>query len=302
MLFGFVYLSDWELRLIMQSLPRILVTLILVVAAIAAGTWVWNYYLYSPWTRDGRVRADIITIAPDVSGWVTQLRVKDNQAVKKGDILFIVDDTRYKAQIAEDSAQVQKAEYTWKLSQQEYQRRQRLTNKSVISDEDLEIYHIDTLQSKASYDIAVAQLNTANINLTRTVVMAPEDGTITNLNLRQGNYVNRGTAVFSLIKAGSFYVTGYFEETKLSLIKVGQNAKIQLMSGGQPLTGKVVSIAKGIANNNTSADNQLLPQVQQTFNWVRLAQRIPVDIALDQVDGDYHLSAGMSASVDLEME
>ncbi|WP_340676808.1 HlyD family secretion protein [Paraglaciecola sp.] len=286
----------------MTQLPRVLLTLVMVVAAVAAGTWVWNYYLYSPWTRDGRVRADVITIAPDVSGWVIQLNVKDNQLVKKGDVLFTVDDTRYKAKIAEDSALVEKAEYTWKLAQHEYERRQRLNDKSAISDEDLDTYRIDTLQNKASYDIAVAQLNTANINLIRTVVTAPEDGTITNLNLRQGNYVNQGVAVLSLVKSGSFYITGYFEETKLSLIKVGQKATVHLMSGGKPLTGKVASIAKGIANSNTSADNQLLPQVQQTFNWVRLAQRIPVDIVLDNIDDETYLSAGMTASVDLRME
>ncbi|QSA20441.1 HlyD family secretion protein, partial [Vibrio furnissii] len=147
---------------------------------------------------------------------------------------------------------------------------------------------------------AKAQLHSAQINLDRTQVHAPADGTLINLNLREGNYVSQGSSVISLVKANSFYVTGYFEETKLPLIKVGQTAKISLMSGGEPLTGSVVSIGKAIADSNTSSNGQLLPQVQQTFNWVRLAQRIPVDIKLDPMPEGINISAGMTVSIYLQ--
>ncbi len=286
----------------MSQWLRVGVTLLIVAMAIVAGSWVWQHYLYSPWTRDGRVRAQVITIAPDVSGWVTELNIKDNQVVTKGDVLFKVDATRYKADIAEIQAQVEQAKYSWELAKHEYERRQKLITNKVISDEDIDTYRLKTLQTKASYDLTQAQLNSAQINLARTEIKAPESGYISNLNLRQGNYVSQGSAVISMVKADSFYVTGYFEETKLPLVKVGQRAKVQLMNGDAPLTGEVVSIAKGIANANTSTDSQLLPQVTQTFNWVRLAQRIPVDIKLDPVPDNVHLSAGMTASVNLMAE
>ncbi|EKE75980.1 HlyD family secretion protein [Gallaecimonas xiamenensis] len=283
----------------MVQLLRVAVTLLLMVAAVFAGRWVWDHYLYSPWTRDGRVRAEVVTIAPDVGGWVTELKVHDNQEVKKGDLIFTIDSTRYQADIAEAEAQVEHQRYAWELAKHQYERRRQLVNKSAISDEDLETYRINTELALASFRLAESQVETARINLARTQVKAPEDGTLINLGLRQGNYVNKGTPVLSLVKKGSFYVTGYFEETKLPMVKVGQGAEVRLMSGGKPLTGRVQSIARGIADTNTATNSQLLPQVQQTFNWVRLAQRIPVDIALDPVPQDVVLSAGMTVSIKL---
>ncbi|WP_336368024.1 HlyD family secretion protein [Marinobacter sp. C2H3] len=283
----------------MTKLARVGVTLLVVVVAIAAGLWAWNHYLYSPWTRDGRIRADVITLAPDVSGWVTELAVGNYGAVRKGDLLFTVDDTRYRAAIAEAEAMAEQKRVAWELAKHQFQRRQNLSGREAISEEDLDTYRIQVESAKAAYDLAQAQLNTARIDLERTRVVAPEDGTVSNLTLREGNYVSRGTPVLSLIRANSFYVTGYFEETKLQKIHVGQRARIHLMSGGETLSGTVRSIARGIADANTSSSHQLLPQVQQAFNWVRLAQRVPVDLTLDEVPEGLTLSAGMTASISL---
>lgn len=284
----------------MGKLLRISLTLTVVIVAVIAGHWVWDHYLYSPWTRDGRIRAQVITIAPDVSGWVDTLNVKDNQQVSKGELIFSVDPTRYQAKIKELEAEVENKQYALALERHRYARRQQLTGKNLISEETVESARINTELAKASLDIAKAQLNTAQINLDRTQVHAPADGTLINLNLREGNYVSQGSSVLSLVKKDSFYVTGYFEETKLPLIKVGQKAKISLMSGGKPLSGEVVSIGKAIADTNTDSNGQLLPQIQQTFNWVRLAQRIPVDIKLDPLDEDVNISAGMTVSIYLQ--
>lgn len=284
----------------MGKLLRISLTLAVVIVAVIAGHWVWDHYLYSPWTRDGRIRAQVITIAPDVSGWVNTLNVKDNQPVSKGELIFSVDPTRYEAKIKELEAEVENKQYALDLERHRYTRRQQLTGKNLISEETVESARINTELAKASLDIAKAQLNTAQINLERTQVHAPADGTLINLNLREGNYVSQGSSVLSLVKKDSFYVTGYFEETKLPMIKVGQKAKISLMSGGQPLSGQVVSIGKAIADTNTDSNGQLLPQIQQTFNWVRLAQRIPVDIKLDPLDEDINISAGMTVSIYLQ--
>jgi len=286
----------------MGKLLRIGLTLLVVAVAVIAGTWVWDHYLYSPWTRDGRIRADVITIAPDVTGWVTELSVKNNQAVSKGDPLFTVDDVRYQAELAEREAKLAQARTGWDLARHQYERRQGMSDRQAISEEGLEVYGIRAESAKASYELAQAELSSAQIDLKRTNVLAPESGTVNNLTLRKGNYVARGSAVLSLIKKDSFYVTGYFEETKLQLVRIGQKARITLVSGDESLTGEVVSIARGIADPNTSSDSQMLPQVQQAFNWVRLAQRIPVEIALDPLPEDVNISAGMTVSIYLEAD
>lgn len=286
----------------MGKLLRVGITLLVVAIAVVAGSWVWNHYLYSPWTRDGRIRADVIMIAPDVSGWVTQLSVKNNQVVNQGDPLFTIDDTRYQAVFTEAKAKVAEKLRALELARHLYQRRQGLSDPQAMTGKDLETYRISLASAKASHELARAELETARIDLKRTQVVAPADGTISNLYLRQGNYVDKGTTALSEVEIDSFYVTGYFEETKLQLVQVGQSARITLMGGDRKLTGTVVSIARGIADINTSSNAQMLPQVQQAFNWVRLAQRIPVDIALDPVPEDIHLSAGMTVSIYLDSE
>ncbi len=286
----------------MGKLLRVGITLLVVAIAIVAGSWVWNHYLYSPWTRDGRIGADVITIAPDVSGWVTQVSVKNNQAVNQGDPLFTIDDARYQAVFAAARAKVAEKHSALELARYQYQSRQGGSEPQAINEKDLEIYRINMESAKASVELAKAELESARIDLERTQVVAPADGTINNLHLRQGNYVDKGKAVLSEVKTDSFYVTGYFEETKLQLVQVGQSARMTLMGGDRKLTGTVVSIAPGIADTNTSSNAQMLPRVQQTFNWVRLAQRIPVDIALDPVPEGIHLSAGMTVSIYLDSE
>ncbi len=280
----------------MRTFLRSLVTLIIVAVAIAAGFWLWHYYLYTPWTRDGRVRADVVTIAPDVSGRVVALPISDNQTVAKGEILFRIDDTRYQAAQEKAQAMVQQRKAELELSQHEASRRSHLSRQA-ISAESQETAQINSRVAAAQLGQAQSALHSAQINLERTTVQAPADGHVLNLQLAEGNYVNAGNPVMALVKADSFYVTGYFEETKTPHIQVGDPARITLMSGDIELDGHVASIGRGIADSNTSTNNQLLPQVQPTFSWVRLAQRIPVRIELDEVPEDVTLSAGMTATV-----
>lgn len=286
----------------MKHSLRVALTVAVVLLAILAGYWIWQHYLYSPWTRDGRVRAEVITIAPDVSGWVTSLNVTDNQEVKQGDVILNIDDARARTMAEQLEAQVAGNQYALELAQHQYERRRQLSQKDqLVSDETIESARITVKQAEATLKLSQAKLNAAKLDVERSQVTAPQDGYIVNLNLREGNYVSQGKPVLSLVKKGSLYVTGYFEETKLPMIHVGQQANVHLMSGGQPLTGKVTSIGRAIADSNTTSNGQLLPQVQQTFNWVRLAQRIPVDIELDPFDG-VQLSAGMSATIHLATE
>ncbi|MBZ5875849.1 efflux RND transporter periplasmic adaptor subunit [Chromohalobacter israelensis] len=280
----------------MRTSLRMLTTLVIVALAIAAGVWLWHYYLYTPWTRDGRVRADIVTIAPDVSGWVSELSVEDTQRVSQGEILFKINQARYRAALEQAQATVELNRAQLELKKHEESRRNRLSSRA-ISNEDREIARIDTRVAQANLDAAEAQLKSAQIDLKRTVVTAPADGHILNLRLSEGNYVNAGNAVMALVKADSYYVTGYFEETKMSRIEEGDVARITLMNDDTELRGHVAGIGRGIADSNTSPNDQLLPQVEPTFNWVRLAQRIPVRIELDDVPEGTLLSAGMTATI-----
>ena len=283
----------------MTKYLRILFTLVVVIMAVFAGRWVWTDYMHTPWTRDGRVRADIVTVAADVSGWVTTLNVKDGQLVKKGQLLFSVDNKRYQAALEKSKANTEGALLAWELAKHKYNRRQPLNNQKAISEEGLELTRINKNIAKANYDLAKTEQALAQLNVDRTEIVAPVSGQVINLNLRQGNYIGQGVSVFAIVKSDSFYVTGYFEETKVPLIYENQEAQIALLSGGKKLTGHVVSVGKAIANTNTQSNSQLLPQVQQTFNWVRLSQRIPVDIQLGTLPKDIQLSAGMTVTIHL---
>ena len=280
----------------MRGTLRVAITIALVIAAVLAGTWLWRYYMLSPWTRDARVRADVVVIAPDVSGWVTDLAVQDNQQVKAGDLIMRIDHERYAANLEQAKALAETRHQQYLLRVSEASRRSKL-GIAAISAEDKETAQINAAIAKSEYDEAQAQVRLAQLNLTRSEMRAPRDGQVTNLRLAQGNYAQAGQAVMALVDQKSFYVTAYFEETKLPGIRVGQKAQVVLMSGDTPLDGTVESISSGITDRNAIPDSQLLANVEPTFNWVRLAQRIPVRIRLNKLPEGIHLSAGMTASV-----
>ena len=280
----------------MQSIPRVVVTLAVVLLALLAGWWLWHFYMIAPWTRDARVRADVVTIAPDVSGWVVELKVRDNQQVQAGDLLMSIDRERYQAALDKARALAETRRQQLNLRQHEASRRVHL-GPQAISAELRENAQINAEIARAEFQQAEAEVKLAELNLARSEVRAPRAGQITNLHLAQGNYVQAGQAVMALVADDSFYVQAYFEETKLPGIRVGASAEVILMSGSEPLQGKVQSISRGITDRNAAADAQLLADVEPTFNWVRLAQRIPVRIELDELPKELLLSAGMTASV-----
>lgn len=281
----------------MRPSLRMLLTLIIVAIAIAAGAWLWRYYLYTPWTRDARVHAEVVTIAPDVSGWVRALDVTDTDYVAQGDTLFSIDDTRYQAAVDSAQATVDHREATLELNRAEESRRNQLSNNRAISAENQQIAQINSRIAEADLQQAEAELASAQLDLARTQITAPVSGHLLNVQLSAGTYVNRGSPVMALIAEDSFYVVGYFEETKMPAIRVGDPVDVILMNGDTHLEGHIAGIGRGIADSNTSLNQQLLPQVAPTFSWVRLAQRIPVRIALDEVPDDTLLSVGMTATV-----
>jgi RND family efflux transporter MFP subunit len=283
----------------MRTPVRVAVTLCLVAVAIFAGFHLWQYYMLTPWTRDARIRADVVVISPDVSGWVRELKAYDNQEVKAGDLLLSIDRDRFEAALEKAQAVVQTRQQQLNLREREASRRASL-GPQAISAELRENAQINAGIARGELREAQAEVKAAEINLARSQVHAPRNGHITNLRLAQGNYVNAGQSVMALIDDSTFYVQAYFEETKLPRIRVGDPVKVWLMSAGEAFQGHVESISRGITDRNTTPDGQLLAEVEPTFNWVRLAQRIPVRIKLDKVPEGLNLSAGMTASVQVQ--
>ncbi|RJG14063.1 HlyD family secretion protein [Pseudomonas cavernicola] len=280
----------------MRFALRVVITLCLVAAALVAGYGLWQYYMLSPWTRDARIRADVVVIAPDVSGWVVDLRVHDNQQVKVGDLLLSLDRERFQVALEKARAIAQTRKQQLRLREHEASRRAHL-GPQAISAELKENAQITADIARGAYREAQADVKVAELNLARSELRASRAGQITNLRLAQGNYVTAGQPVMALVDDKSFYLQAYFEETKLSRIQVGAPVKVWLMGAGEALSGSVESISRGITDRNASPDTQLLANVEPTFNWVRLAQRIPVRIKLDQLPEGMQLSAGMTASV-----
>jgi RND family efflux transporter MFP subunit len=283
----------------MRTPVRVAVTLCLVAVAIFAGVHLWQYYMLTPWTRDARIRADVVVISPDVSGWVRELKAYDNQEVKAGDLLLSIDRDRFEAALEKAQAVVQTRQQQLNLREREASRRASL-GPQAISAELRENAQINAGIARGELREAQAEAKAAQINLDRSQIHAPRNGHITNLRLAQGNYVNAGQSVMALIDDSTFYVQAYFEETKLPRIRVGDPVKVWLMSAGDALQGTVESISRGITDRNTTPDGQLLAEVEPTFNWVRLAQRIPVRIKLDKLPEGLNLSAGMTASVQVQ--
>jgi multidrug resistance efflux pump len=280
----------------MKTLARIMATLVIVAVGCAGAYELWNYYMLSPWTRDARVRADVVTIAPDVAGFVNDLRVEDNQLVHKGDILFILDQERYKLALATADATVAARKAEMLMRQGEADRRSNLMKGAISTEAQEDAQHLAN-SAAAAYQQAVAERSTANLNLERTVIRAPVNGYVTNLTLVIGQYAAVGTKVMALIDSDSYRVDGYFEETKIPAIKLGDKVEIHLMSGGPALQGHVESISRGITDRDNASGPELLANVNPTFEWVRLAQRIPVRVHIDYVPENVLISAGMTCTV-----
>jgi RND family efflux transporter MFP subunit len=280
----------------MRASIRLGLTLSLVAAALLAGAWLWQHYLYSPWTRDARVRAEVVTLAPDLAGWVTQLKVRDNQRVAAGELLLSLDRERYQVALEQAQAVAETRRQQLLLREHEASRRVRL-GPQAISAELRDNAQISAEIARGEYRQAQVAVKSAELDLARSEVRAPRAGQVTNLRLAEGNYVKAGEPVLALVDEASFYIQAYFEETKLPRIRVGAPVDIWLLGGDQPLRGEVESISRGITDRNASPDGQLLADVEPTFNWVRLAQRIPVRIKLDELPEGLLLSAGMTASV-----
>ena len=326
----------------LRKVVRPVLFTIVAVIAILAVKHIWDYYNSEPWTRDGRIRGDVIQVSSDVAGLITEVLVQDNQTVKKGQVLFKIDVARQaldveqarsdlskakaglaaaEAELAQAKANLVKSQANINLADKNANRYANLMEGAISKQEQDQMFatrdqshaeheqmlaaidqaKANIVQQKALIEVANSNLHLSELNLNRSEVVAPADGTLSNFELQQGNYVKVGQAVAALLNRQQLYVVGYFEETKLDKIYVGAPATVQLMGDSQKLKGHVQGIASGIEDRERTSTTGLLANVNPTFSWVRLAQRVPVKIMIDELPkNQLAFVAGRTATVHIE--
>lgn len=283
------------MKILVRNITRPAITLVLVLLACIAIFRAWAFYTESPWTRDARFSAEIVAIAPDVSGLIREVNVRDNQLVKKDQVLFIIDRERYQKALTEAQADVDYYRALVSEKRREAGRRNSLGSNAISREE------ID--QSNNTLQTAIHQLSksealrdVAELDLQRTVIRAPADGWVTNLNVYVGEFITRGSTAVALIKQDSFYIQAYMEETKLDGIRPGYRVQITPLGSNRVLRGTVDSISAGVANPSSTRDVKGVASIDSNLEWVRLAQRVPVRIRLDEQPGIIY-PAGTTATV-----
>jgi multidrug resistance efflux pump len=281
------------------AIAPVLITLIALALAVPLSWAMWHVYMEGPWTRDGTVRVYVDRLAPEVAGRIVALPVQDNQYVHRGDLLMQIDPTDYQIAVTLAQATVLQDRETLDNLRRKAARRADLPGLAVTV-EDQQAADTASLVEAARLQQAQAQLEQAQVNLERTQIRAPANGWVTNLQAQLGDYANVGASQLSLVDADSFWVDGYFEETDMHAIRVGDPAKVKLLGYAQVLHGHVASIARAIDVPNAQPNQQGLATVNPIFTWVRLAQRVPVRIRLDHVPPGIELVAGMTATVEVD--
>jgi RND family efflux transporter MFP subunit len=271
-------------------------TLLILVLAVLAALVIWDSYVTAPWTRDGSVRVQVARIASQVSGQITEVRVVDNQFVHKGDVLYVIDPFDFQVALDTDKAQLRQKAADLQVKRMESERRQHLSNLATTPEQQ-QIYAGNAVEAQAAFDAAQQQVRQADINLKRTQVRSPVNGYVTNLLMRVGDYALAGTNNISVIDADSYWIDGYFEETKMAHVCVGDRAEAALMGYRDPIVGRIETVTRGISVSNATPSTQGLPNVDPVYTWVRLAQRVPVRIKIIEIPPGIPLVSGMTATV-----
>jgi multidrug resistance efflux pump len=275
---------------------RYAATSALVVAALIAAHHGWRIYMTSPWTRDGMVRVQVANVAPQISGQIVEVRAHDNEHVHKGEVLYVIEKFDFQVALDNAKATILNREADLAVKKAQNARRIQLTTLST-SIEEKQVFDGNAKMAEAAYASAKASLSQAEINLQRTEVRSPVDGYVTNLLMRVGDFARAGTPNLSVIDEHSYWIDAYFEETKFASIHVGGPVEATLLGFQTPIKGRIKSITGGISAANAASSTQGLPNVDPIFTWVRLAQRIPVRIKIEQVPPEITLVAGMTCSI-----
>jgi RND family efflux transporter MFP subunit len=281
---------------LLLSIPRRLATLAIALLAVLVSIVTWDLYVTAAWTRDGRIRVQVASVAPEVSGKIKELYVVDNQFVHKGDILYQIDPFDFDVTLRTNKAVLEQRQADLHVKELQSERRRRLSDLATTPEEQ-QVYEGSAIQAKAGVDAAQQQVAQADINVQRTQVRSPVNGYVTNLLLREGDYAHTGVSNISIIDTDSFWIDGYFEETKLPRVCVGDRAEAKLMGYALPIVGHVTTVTRGVSVADAAAGAQGLPNVDPVYTWVRLAQRVPVRIAIDEVPAGVPLVSGTTATV-----
>jgi len=285
---------------ILKKLVKLLVTLSIIGAALFFGYNKFEAYIENPWTRDGQVRTQVIQVTPRVKGMIVKIHVIDNQKVKTGDLLFEIDPSSYQIKLKQAEARLQRTREAAKGTKIEFDRVKNIyaKDKGAVSQKDLVRNETNYYKSLADIDSSEEAVNTAKLNLSYTKVYAEVDGYVSNINFQIGSQASAGHAILALVDENSYWVFGFFREDAIPEVEVGDKAMVTLLAyPDTPLSGKVESIAWGIAHSDGNPGNNLLPSVKPVFQWIRLAQRIPVRIKLDKLPENVKLRFGLTASV-----
>lgn len=284
----------------MKKIIKILLTLAILGAAAFFAYNKYREYIDNPWTRDGQVRTQVIQVTPRVNGMVTKIHVVDNQKVKTGDLLFEIDPSQYQVKLNQAEARLQRTLEAAKGTKIEYERVKNIyaKDKGAVSQKDLVRNETNYFKSLADIDSSTEAVNTAKLNLSYTKVYAEVDGYVSNINFQIGSQASANKAILALVDENSYWVFGFFREDAIPDVKVGDEARVTLLAyPDTPLNGKVESIAWGISHSDGNPGNNLLPSVKPVFQWIRLAQRIPVRVKLENVPENVKLRFGLTASV-----
>jgi multidrug resistance efflux pump len=279
--------------------PRVVRTCCVLAVAVIVLIAIWRDYLYSPWTRDGRVNAEVANIAPEIADNVVDIPVVDNQVVHKGDILIVIDPARYRFALAEAQARVENRKQVLIERQFEATRRASLVKTEAVSMEEKQLADMTSSAAQADYNDALAAQDLAKLDLARTVIRSPVNGWVINLHARVGDYATPGKPLLSVLDADSFWIAAYMEETKLAHIQEGDQADVRLMGVSATVQGHVESLSGGIQDQNQENFTGLAA-VNPIFTWVRLAQRIPVRIHIDHVPREVHIRVGQTCTVQIK--
>jgi RND family efflux transporter MFP subunit len=286
----------WQLvRAVLPRLATVAISLLALLVAVVT----WDIYVTSPWTRDGRVRVQVASVAPEVSGKITQLRIADNQFVHKGDPLYEIDPVDFDVTLRTNEALLSQRQADLHVKELQFARREKLSDLATTPEEQ-QVFEGSAMQARAAVEAAQQQVAQARINLSRTEVLSPVSGYITNLLLRGGDYAHTGVSNISVIDAESFWIDGYFEETKLARICVGDRAEAKLMGYARPIVGHVTTVTRGVSVSDAAPGTQGLPSVDPVYTWVRLAQRVPIRISIDQLPAGVPLVSGTTATVTID--
>ena len=310
---------------------RLLLMVALPIVLVVAGLWYWVHSSRYQDTDNAYVVADQVNVAPQVAGRVLSVPVIQNQAVTEGQVLLTIDAAPFQIaldqananlettrnQIQSQQAALKGAEAHADYLQREVQRQTNLVKQDVVSASkvddlrtQLTVAQAQIAQIRASlngnpdlpytqqatYKQAVAARDDAALQLSYATLKAPAAGVVTEVDIKPGDIVATGHPVFALVMSGKRWVEANFKETQLTRVHVGQKVEVEVDTyPGHKWQGTVESIAPG-----TGSVFSVLPAQNATGNWVKVVQRIPVRIALDQAQGEPDLRAGMSAEVNID--